>query len=33
MENENRDLHAKVDDGNVTVGIVGAVEDVLRSVK
>ena len=33
VENEHRGLHTKVDDGDVTVGIVGAVEDVLRSVK
>jgi len=33
VENGHRDLRAKVDDGNVTVGIVRAVEDVLGSVK
>jgi len=27
------DAHAKVSDGDVTVGIAGAVEDVLGSVK
>jgi len=27
------DLHAKVDDDDVTVGVIGVVEDVLRSVK
>jgi len=27
------DLHAKVDDDDVTVGVIGVVEDVLGSVK
>jgi len=33
VENGHRDLHAKVDDADVTVWIVGAVEDVLESIK
>jgi len=27
------DLHAKIDDDTITVGVVGMVEDVLGSVK